>query len=185
MATAPLPTPEELRQLLRYEPETGRLFWLKRDVRFFQNSADPDCSCRLWNGRYADKPDFTAIDGKGYHHGSILNRNCRAHSVVWAVVHGEWPSKPIDHIDHDKTNNRICNLRMVSQQQNLKNKALDSRNTSGVTGVVWCKRRGKWQAQIGVAKRCVFLGAFSELDDAIEARKIAERKYAYHENHGI
>lgn len=184
MAKCLPPTPDTLRQLLDYDPETGALRWRKRPVALFDGGKDPEKSARFWNARYAGNPAFTAKDGKGYHHGSVLNHNHRAHRVAWAIHYGEWPKETIDHIDHDKTNNRISNLRAVSPHENHLNLKRYAQNTSGVTGVVWCKRTSRWQAQMSISGRYVYLGRFDNLSDAANARKSAEREHSFHDNHG-
>lgn len=181
MAESPLPTPEELRQLLEYNSDTGALRWRKRGSELFRGIS-AERVARLWNGRYAGQAAFTAKDGKGYFHGSVFSRNFRAHRIAWAIYHGEWPEGPIDHIDHDRTNNRIANLRSVSASGNCRNMSMDRRNSSGAVGVVW--HRGKWQAQIRILYRTLYLGRFDSFDDAVAARKAAEVKHNFHPNHG-
>lgn len=83
----------------------------------------------------------------------------------------------IDHINNNKSDNRKCNLRIVTRSQNFMNKKKQKNNTSGVTGVYWDKSRNKWLSSIqlnGVQKH---LGRFDDKDDAIVARKMAEDKY--------
>ena len=171
-------TPDLLRQLLRYEPETGKLFWKLRDV------PEGNLHIHSWNARLAGKEALTAKDSRGYFHGTILYSSLRAHRVIWAMHHGEWPKGEIDHINHDKTDNRADNLRVVSHKQNLRNRSLHKNSSSGFTGVVWHKSRGKWRAQIGVNGVTKYLGLFETIDDAIAARKAADSKHGFHENHG-
>jgi HNH endonuclease len=164
-------TAEVVRDLLAYDPDTGVLRWLPRKNSHF-------------NGRFADKPAFTAIDGKGYHHGSLLRQSHRAHRVAWLVHYGVWPSGEIDHIDGDRTNNRISNLRDVSRTENGKNLRRRSDNVSGSVGVWFDVRRQKFTAQIKVGADRKHLGYFETLNAAIAARKVAEVESGYHANHG-
>lgn len=83
----------------------------------------------------------------------------------------------VDHINRDTYDNRKANLRICTNQENNRNKGLYSHNTSGKTGVVWDKSRNKWKAQIVVNDKCIFLGRFTEKEDAIKARQEAEDKY--------
>ena len=83
----------------------------------------------------------------------------------------------VDHINRNKLDNRKCNLRVCSKQQNNINKSKQSNNTSGYTGVYWNKRRCKWVAQIKVNSKKIHLGYFENKEDAIESRKKAEEKY--------
>ena len=99
--------------------------------------------------------------------------------------HGEIPDGMfIDHIDHDRDNNRIQNLRLSDHKINGKNCKLFSSNTSGYTGIRWEQKRNKWKADIKVDGKKITLGRYVRLEDAIKARKQAELKYGFHENHG-
>lgn len=84
----------------------------------------------------------------------------------------------IDHVHSDRQNdNRKANLRIVTSSQNSMNRALSSNNTSGVTGVSWHKRKELWGAYIGINRKLVNLGYYSDINDAIAERKKAEKKY--------
>lgn len=96
---------------------------------------------------------------------------------------GEWPEF-VDHINGDRTDNKIENLRSCSRLENSVNRAVASHNKSGVLGVHYDKSRGKWAAEIKVNKKKVYLGRFDSIDEAKTARKIAEVKYGFHPNHG-
>lgn len=127
---------ELLRQLLRYEPETGKLYWLSRDVSLFHESATRTAAgtCKWWNGRFAGKEAFTATGVHGCRAGRIFGQAHYAHRVAWALHHGGWPTDEIDHQDGDRANNRISNLREVMRQQEAGNTAdLQDRNASRQT----------------------------------------------------
>lgn len=179
MADKPIPCPALLRQLLRYEPETGRLFWLPRPVELFANKR----TWKIWNKRYAEKEAFTYVSN-GYKTGRIFDRPHFAHRVAWAIAYGESPVMEIDHIDGDRANNRLANLRHVSGADNQRNKSLNKNNASGFLGVCWDKGRGQWMARISHEGRAVPLGRFDNKDDAISARSAALVQYGYHPNHG-
>lgn len=83
----------------------------------------------------------------------------------------------VDHIDGNKLNNRLSNLRMATRSQNEQNKGLRNHNTSGVTGVRFTKERGDWHAGIAVDGKRIHLGYFNSFDEAVKARKNAELKY--------
>lgn len=184
MAKRQLPSPEVLRQLLRYEPETGRLFWRKRPPKFFVGGRpSPEIVATKWNTRHAGKEALTANNSSGYLHGSVRNRTLRAHRVIWAIVHGEWPDE-VDHINGVRNDNRLTNLRSVTRADNGRNLCRRRDSTSGVTGVYWDKRWRKWRAEIKVDYRPLYLGHFHKRESAIAARKDAERKYGFHPNHG-
>ena len=88
----------------------------------------------------------------------------------------------VDHINRIRTDNRWSNLRAVTSEMNQRNKPKNKNNTSGTVGVYWHKGRSKWVARIG--KNSIYLGIFSNLQDAIEARKQAEIDHGYHPTHG-
>jgi hypothetical protein len=179
------PTPEFLRELLKYDPETGKLFWLPRGVHLFAAGKQPaERMCRSWNTKHVGKAAFTAVNSAGYHMGAILNSHYLAHRVIWAIVHGKWPQNQVDHINGTRADNRIVNLRSVTHLENHKNCKLSTSNTSGRVGVRWRGCRSKWQARIYVDGREKHLGYFDSFEEASDARKAAEIKYDFHENHG-
>lgn len=180
MAKKPLPSPEVLRQLLRYEPETGKLFWKERGVEWFKTPRD----CKIWNSNWAFSEALTAINSNGYAIGSVLGGRCRAHRVAWAIATGEWPENDIDHINGIRSDNRLKNLRSVTRSENGRNRAKSGRNTSGTLGVYWSDYYGKWVAKISDGTKNVFLGAFEQIEDAENSRKMAEKVLGYHKNHG-
>lgn len=180
MAKRELPTPEELRQLLRYEPETGKLYWLERPLEMFSDERH----CKTWNKRFAGKQALKTDRGQGYYGGAINWRSVFAHRVIWALVYGEWPNGEIDHINGQRDDNRLVNLRNVSKTENMRNAFRSKNNTSGRTGVSWYKRTSKWIAYIGVGgKRHIVLGYYKRFEDAVAARERAEIEHGYHTNH--
>lgn len=108
-----------------------------------------------------------------------------AHVIIWEMHNGPVPSgMEVDHDDHIRDHNDIGNLNLVTHAQNLKNQSKSKRNKSGFTGVTWKKDRSKWHAQIYVDGIKIHLGLFTELQDAIDARKAANAQYGFHSNHG-
>jgi hypothetical protein len=171
MAKADLPAPELLRKLLDYNPETGAMVWRERDASLMGD----DLRRRQWNTRYAGTPALAAHNGTGYCTGRIFGRFARAHQVVYAIYHGEWPGGLIDHINGDKTDNRIANLRIATPSQNCQNIGLRSTNTSGYKGVCRYQKSERWRAQIrrpidgkGGGKK-IYLGVFDTAEEAHEA----------------
>lgn len=180
-----LPSIDTLRLLLRYEPETGRLFWRERPVSMFADGGHSAAHCAAkWNAKFAGKEALAALNKRGYLVGSIFNGDVTAHRAIWAIVHGEWPQRQVDHINGNRTDNRISNLRLVTNAENSRNAARSRNNSSGVTGVHWFKKSGKWQASIMVNKRSLHIGLFTDFEDAVAARKAAEAKHGFHKNHG-
>ena len=96
-----------------------------------------------------------------------------AHRLAWLYVHGAWPEKQLDHINRDKDDNRINNLREVDNKQNQENVGLWSHNTSGYRGVS-VRRNGTFQADIKLDGKTVCLGVFKTVEDAAIARMKAE-----------
>lgn len=178
-------SPELLSTLLRYEPETGRLFWKERTPDAFV-SGKQSCEniCAAWNGRLAGKEAFNSINGCGYRCSSIFGVGYRASRVVWAMETGTWPKDQIDHINGMRSDDRFVNLREVSNQENSRNQKLRCTNKSGVAGVGWCKKMKKWTAKIMVDSKQIHLGMFWEKKDAISARNAAEIEHGFHPSHG-
>lgn len=162
-----------LRQLIRYDSKTGKLYWLPRARCHFKTVRN----CNAWNTNYAGNECGYSTNG-AYIRLRIFDRNFFAHRVAWAIHHGQWPTE-IDHINGVRTDNRITNLREVTTQQNRQNAAQHSRNTSGVSGVGRIKN-GRWRVRIG-AKH---VGYHKTFLSAVKARKRAEQEHGYHPNHG-
>lgn len=174
-----------LRVLLRYNGESGKLYWLARSRDLFLSCKNPARACAIWNTKYAGKEagtdfqGYVAVGFKSFGHVSIF-----AHRIVWAMHHGEWPAEFIDHINRDRSDNRISNLRSVSKVENQRNHPRHAHNTSGVSGVNWDKARGQWRAYITIGRKQVSLGRFPSFEEAVSARKRAEAANGFHENHG-
>ena len=83
----------------------------------------------------------------------------------------------VDHIDHKKNNNCKSNLRICTQLENVRNRSVSKNNTSGITGVIWHKNRNKWTAYITINKKQMHLGLFNTIEEAIQSRLEAEKKY--------
>ena len=158
--------PQDLHKFLSYDPLTGKLRWKPREV-----------DVKGWNKKYANKEAFTADNGEGYRCGAIMGESLKAHWVVWALHYGAWCPKQIDHIDGDKSNNAIGNLRMASHSENQRNKGKNKNNSSGFKGVSWREDRQKWYASIGVDGKQKNLGYFDNKEDAAIARDVASKKY--------
>ena len=173
-------TQEIVRELLDYDPETGTLTWRERDRKWFKS----DKSWKIWNSRYANKEAFTSLDHWRYFHGAVFHKTYKAHTIVWLYQTGKLPKGQIDHINHDRSDNRWTNLRQVSHQDNSKNRTQQKNNTSKCTGVGWHKPTQKWRVRINTNNEEIHLGCFASFEDAVIARKAAETKYSFHENHG-
>ena len=168
-------TPEILRELLDYNPETGILTWEEREVKWFKTER----SSKVWNTRYAGKI-ASSNHGDGYKKLHVFDMGFKTHRVAYTLYHGKWPDNYIDHINGIPTDNRIENLRDVTPEENAKNLAVNKRHPSGIYGVHFNSLHNTWRANI----KGKHLGSFEDKEDAIKARKEAEVKYGYHENHG-
>ena len=133
---------------LCYEPKTGLFRWRKT----FSNV----------------RPAGTEAGSKqpaGYIIISINKRFYYAHRLAWLLVHGEWPERFIDHKNGVPGDNRIENLRLATDRQNLANRRLNQNNTSGHKGVWWHRKCKKWAAEVAGKK----LGLFVTKEDAAAA----------------
>lgn len=112
-------------------------------------------------------------DTKGYIRGVLvgIKKSMVFHRVIFENI--EY-NQFIDHINGNKLDNRRCNLRIVTREQNAQNRKLHSNNTSGITGISWRKRDKKWVASIQSGRKRVCLGYFKNIDDAINTRIKAE-----------
>lgn len=111
---------------------------------------------------------------------AYIGKNKPFHLLLMNCKKGEH----IDHKDGDSLNNKKSNLRIANQSENCKNLSKYSNNTSGQSGVSFHKRVKKWQSRIKVNKKDIHLGYFNDIEEAINVRKEAEKKYNYYENHG-
>lgn len=171
---------EDLRQLIAYDAASGQLTWLPRAARYFKRSRD----CDGWNTKYAGKPALNTKTPNGYLAGHIFKNTQFAHRVAWALHTGSWPADQIDHIDGNRANNTISNLREASPSENQRNVKQRVDNTSGAKGVDLQAATGLWRARIVHNGRRVELGRFENITDAVQARAAAEARFQYHPNHG-
>lgn len=173
-----LPPLTLLKELLKYNSITGKLTWNVREERHIKN-----IPCATWNKRYAYTEAGYTSKSDGYIYVEIYKETFLSHRIIWKIVYEEEPIE-IDHKDGIRNNNILTNLRNVTHPENSKNITLPTSNTSGHIGVYRHSRKFRWCAQIKVNQRAIHLGSFYYLEDAIKARKEAEIKYNFHQNHG-
>lgn len=179
MAAKPLPDQALLLKLLQYEPETGKLFWRERPASMYASES----IMLRFNRHRAGKEAFTAVE-RGYRFGFMSQfGRLRAHRVIWCMVNGDWPEQ-IDHINQDRSDNRIENLRVASREQNARNCRISSRNRSGRIGVHWSSRIKRWRAKIRHGGRYIYLGDYLSFREACSARQAAEIAFGYSPLHG-
>lgn len=158
MAVKALPSPEVLRQLLRYEPDTGKLFWKERPRSMFPSR----WSYLVWNKRYAGQEALAFVGAGGYKTGRIFKCGVSAHRAAWAIQYGEWPLGLLDHANRDKLDNRLENLRLCTARENSANKSKRKNASSKYLGVSFNKRVGKWSASMSIGSKKKHLGFYTE-----------------------
>lgn len=161
---------EEVARLFTYDRETGVLYWRNKN-------------------RNSIRRNYVAGSSKGtrdgYRQVSIKGEHYHEHRIIMMLCFGHVPENAeIDHINHVRNDNRLCNLRFVTRSENRRNQSVNSKNTSGVTGVCFLKARKKYMAQISVDRENIYLGIFDTLEEAAAARGEAELKFNFHNNHG-
>lgn len=171
-------TQDYLNECFEYDRVSGDLAWKIRPTEHF----DTRMHFHTWNGRY---PGRTVgwVSKTGYKQTTLKGRKFYLHRIIWFMAYGYAPEQ-IDHINHDTLDNRIENLRPSNNLSNGHNQSMKKNNKSGVTGVFWCGRDGKWWAYINKDGKRNFLGTFDDFDLAVSARKKAEVKMGFHKNHG-
>jgi hypothetical protein len=150
-------TQKRLKELLSYDEDTGLFTW-SRNVSSTGRS-----------GGVAGCVDKTT----GYRRVRLHKRLYHAHRLAWLYVHGEWPPYEVDHINGNRSDNRMANLRCATRVQNMHNNGRRIDNKSGFKGVCWYPSRNKWLAKIQTYGRAKNLGYYDNKDDAIAAYKAA------------
>ena len=153
-------TQKLLREVLCYDSETGVFRW-----RVSPSHRAPVGS--LAGTRHPS----------GYRRIIFCGRRYYAHRLAWLYVYGHPPKMNVDHINGIRNDNRIRNLRVVTQSQNCGNARLSAANTSGFKGVVWDKSRKKWAVRIKVNYKTIHLGRFDDINEAAKIAKAAREKY--------
>mgnify|MGYP000166735034 CR=1 FL=1 len=138
-------TQEQLQEIFDYRD--GQLIWKK---------------CR--NTTVLGKP-AGAVGGRGYVNVTLNGKTCTAHRLIYLLKHGYVPDM-IDHIDRNKTNNRIENLRPATVSQNVCNREAPANSTSGIKGVRFHKRDKKWIAYAKINGKQKHIGSFASVEAA-------------------
>jgi hypothetical protein len=164
-------TQELLKQIVHYSPETGIFTWLPRPDYFFGDSMH----AQSWNSRFAGK-QAGSTKSNGYVYIIIFYKPYLAHRLAFLYMTGKIPAE-IDHVFRNPSDNRWEHLRSVTRQQNKMNVGVQKNNTSGHRGVAWCADRKKWAARICVGGRTINIGRYTNIHEAIEARRVAEAEF--------
>jgi len=150
-------TQERLKKLFKYDPETGEFIRLVRVCK------------RVHVGDIAG-----SYHKDGYLHFHVDKKLYLSHRLDWLYVYGYFPEHQVDHKNGVRDDNRLCNLRVVSQSCNLQNQRIHSNNSSGFPGVCWHKKHKKWYAQSQIQGKQKFMGLYATALDAALARLTAE-----------
>lgn len=198
-----LPSKELLDRLLKYDPQTGEFCWRPRTVDTLpmmneverpwwsfkkrtrlvgprgvggpKGTRSPEWICTQWNSRWAGKP-AASLKSDGYCYIHLNYRSELAHRIAYKIMTGRDPVE-VDHIDGNRSNNKWANLRDGTRADNMRNIRLKSNNKSGAHGVHFSKRQQKWVTTANI-------GSFNSREEAIAARKEAEKLLGFHPNHG-
>jgi len=143
-------TQSELFSIFHYAPDTG----------IFTRVNPP-------RGYRSPKKGITTRGNNDYIQLKIEKKIYQAHRLAWLYVYGSFPDVPLDHIDGDRLNNRISNLRRATTKQNNENRKMQSNNTSGYRGVCWSKRQKAWKATVRHNGELLYLGYYKDINDAV------------------
>jgi len=151
--------PVLIKEMFDYDGKEGVLYWKQRDRKWFNH----DKYHYIWNKRFAGKQAGHIMPSRKYGVINVLNHRYEYHQVVWAWVNGKWPENNIDHIDGDPSNNRVENLRDVTQFQNLKN----INKNKGLTPFVGVYKAGnRYISRIRNNYERIYLGSFDTAEEA-------------------
>lgn len=145
---------DDIRDYLHYDPDSGKLYWIKPKSNV--NKVGDLAGNKVKSG-------YLALMYNGQTH--------YCHRIAWYLYHDEWPEKHLDHIDRDKTNNKITNLREVSHRRNCHNKEVFN------GGVYFSSQKNKWHSQIRLGKIKKHLGFYSDKSIAQKAYQEALELY--------
>lgn len=155
-------TRDELHELFRFNPDTGVFTW----------KVSPGPKSHVLIGDVAG-----SLSGNGYWQIKIKGRVYKAHRLAWLYMNGSLPEM-IDHINGNRADNRMENLRVCDRFSNMWNMKKSVRNSSGVKGVSWNNQLSKWKAQITIKNNCLHLGYFENLE--LASLVVSEARCKFH-----
>jgi hypothetical protein len=159
----PLPTLEYLQECFEYNADTGELFWKIRPLYHFYNNKT---EMKRWNSRYAGKIAGRLNKENEYMELNIEGKIYKVHRIIWKLLKKEEPPRIIDHIDCNRSNNKIENLRKASKSENNVNVIKSTNNKWGFTGVQYDNRKNKFLATIRYKNKTYFLGYYTTAEEA-------------------
>lgn len=142
-----------IKSVLNYDEKTGIFTWIKSNKVAGYKQKD------------------------GYIRFNFENKHYRGHRLAWLYVYGEYPTFHIDHVNGNTSDNRICNIRKCTRNQNMHNRRINKNNKIGIKGVCWNKRAEKWHVQIGLNGKVKHIGYFDDLELAELVSNEARDKY--------
>jgi hypothetical protein len=171
-------------KVIEYSPKSSTLTqeYLKSILDY-----DLDTGIFTWKVSKANRTKVGDVAGwsyNGYREIEINNKAYKAHRLAWLYVYGEMPKNLVDHVDGNRSNNKISNLREATYQENSENYKTPKTNKSGVKNVSWYKSLNKWVVSISIRKTKKTVGYYDDLElaelVAIEARNKYRGEFANH-----
>jgi len=163
-----LPAQALLQDLFKYNLQTGQLL---RKIKTSNSTRAGDI--------------VGSTESSGYLQVKVNRVSYRVHRIIYKLLRGDFNEElQIDHINRNRADNRIENLRLVTTEENCRNQKRRTNNTSGHSGVYWFCVQNNWRATIYINGRKAFLGSFKKKEDAVAARKKAEKEAGYSDTHG-
>lgn len=162
----PVPSVETLRELFDYNPETGSLTWRERPATTWR--------MRGWNTRFAGQAAGSP-NTNGYLQVPVAGRLLFVHRIAWKIVHGGEPPAEIDHINLNRADNRIANLRAACATMNKANRPVQRNSFTGIKGITLVKG-GRFRARVMLNRREYYVGTFDTAEKAKQARDAKARE---------
>lgn len=151
---------DKVSEEFRYDAETGKVYRLPAR-----------------KGRPANREVGATRKGRHYVRVRIGDEYVQLHRLAWFLHHGSMPTALLDHINGDRSDNRMSNLRLVTSKENNWNRGSMSNNVTGVHGVAWCNTKKRFRASIHCDGKSTHLGYFRDVEEAARVRRAAELKF--------
>ena len=163
----------ELMKWVRYDLHTGEMYRIRKII------PKTGAVVAIVSKR------VTSSNNRGYRWLKLLGHMYLVHRLAFLYVTGKHPRGEVDHINGERLDNRWVNLRDCDAAAQSRNQGVRSDSTSGVRGVTYSKRAGKWVVRISQFGTRISLGNFDSFDAAVSVRRDAEADLGYHINHGV